>query len=85
MDYAIPVSKISSLSSREFVGFVADNTQQKIKLKVFHCEVQNNHEELKKKKIIIVLSLLQSKLRMKIFKKIISKLKLKLKICLKSN
>jgi type IV secretory pathway TraG/TraD family ATPase VirD4 len=39
MDSAIPQSKISSLSSGEFVGMVADDPDQKIKLKVFHCEI----------------------------------------------
>lgn len=43
MDYAIPASKIAALSSGEFVGFVADNPEQKIKLKMFHCEIQNDH------------------------------------------
>jgi len=44
MDYAIPASKIATLSSGEFVGVVADNPEQKIKLKMFHCEIQNDHE-----------------------------------------
>lgn len=48
LDYAIPASKISSLSSGEFVGIVADNPDQKIKLKVFHCEIQNDHEGITK-------------------------------------
>lgn len=47
LDYAIPSSKISSLSSGEFVGIVADNPDQKIKLKVFHCEIQNDHNAIK--------------------------------------
>ena len=46
MDYAIPASKIATLSSGEFVGLVADNPEQKIKLKMFHCEIQNDHEEI---------------------------------------
>lgn len=46
MDYAIPASKIAALSSGEFVGFVADNPEQKIKLKMFHSEVQNDHATL---------------------------------------
>jgi hypothetical protein len=48
MDYAVPASKIASLSSGEFVGIVADNPEQKIKLKVFHSEIQNDHEAIKK-------------------------------------
>ncbi|RZK43402.1 MAG: conjugal transfer protein TraG [Pedobacter sp.] len=43
MDYAIPASKIATLSSGEFVGVVADNPEQKIKLKMFHSEIQNDH------------------------------------------
>ena len=50
LDFAIPPSKISSLSSGEFVGMVADDPGQKIKLKTFHCEILNNHESLKKEK-----------------------------------
>jgi hypothetical protein len=46
MDYAIPASKIATLSSGEFVGVVADNPEQKIKLKMFHSELQNDHEAI---------------------------------------
>lgn len=46
LESAIPASKISSLSSGEFVGIVADNPDCKIKLKVFHSEIQNNHEAI---------------------------------------
>jgi hypothetical protein len=46
MDFAIPQSKISSLSSGEFVGMVADDPDEKIKLKTFHCEIVNNHKAL---------------------------------------
>ncbi|RYE54840.1 MAG: hypothetical protein EOP48_11445 [Sphingobacteriales bacterium] len=48
LDYAIPASKIASLSSGEFVGAVADNPEEKIELKTFHCEIINNHEEIKR-------------------------------------
>lgn len=48
LEYAIPASKISSLSSGEFVGIVADNPDQKIKLKVFHSEIQNDHKAIAK-------------------------------------
>lgn len=44
MESAIPASKISTLSSGEFVGIVADSPNQKISLKMFHGEIQNNHE-----------------------------------------
>lgn len=47
LDYAIPASKIATLSSGEFVGAVADNPEEKIELKTFHCEIINNHEEIK--------------------------------------
>jgi len=43
MDFAIPQAKISGLSSGEFVGMVADDPGQKIKLKTFHCEIVNDH------------------------------------------
>ena len=46
LDSAIPPSRISCLSSGEFVGMVADNPDEKIKLKMFHCEIQNNTDEL---------------------------------------
>lgn len=48
LDSAIPPSKISSLSSGEFVGLVADDPDCKIELKGFHCSIQNDHAELKK-------------------------------------
>lgn len=46
LDSAIPASKIASLSSGEFVGLVADNPDEKIKLKMFHSEIINDHEKL---------------------------------------
>ncbi|TKB99152.1 conjugal transfer protein MobC [Pedobacter cryophilus] len=48
LDFAIPVSKISSLSSGEFVGVVADDPTNKIDLKLFHNNIINNHNQLKK-------------------------------------
>ncbi|RZM03992.1 MAG: conjugal transfer protein TraG, partial [Pedobacter sp.] len=48
LDFAIPQSKISALSSGEFVGMVADDPLQKIKLKAFSCEIINDHEQLKR-------------------------------------
>jgi len=48
LDEAIPPSKIASLSSGEFVGMVADDPQTKISLKVFHNEIINDHEALRK-------------------------------------
>lgn len=48
LDFAIPPSKIASLSSGEFVGMVADDPAEKIRLKTFHCEILNDHEALKR-------------------------------------
>lgn len=48
LDYAIPASKIAALSSGEFVGMVADEPINKIDLKVFHNEIINDHEAIKK-------------------------------------
>jgi hypothetical protein len=48
LDYAIPASKISTLSSGEFVGMVADEPDNKIDLKVFHNEIVNDHAAIKK-------------------------------------
>lgn len=47
LEAAIPPSKISNLSSGEFVGAVADDPLQKIKLKSFHAEIVNDHEALR--------------------------------------
>jgi len=46
LDSAIPASKIAALSSGEFVGLVADNPDEKIKLKMFHAEIINDAEKL---------------------------------------
>jgi hypothetical protein len=46
LESAIPVSKISTLSSGEFVGVVADNPEERIALKMFHAEIQNDHEAI---------------------------------------
>jgi hypothetical protein len=48
LDAAVPASKISALSSGEFVGMVADDPDNKIELKAFHCGIQNDHIGLKK-------------------------------------
>ncbi|MDN3582108.1 hypothetical protein [Mucilaginibacter flavus] len=48
LEAAVPASRISALSSGEFVGMVADNPDEKIELKAFHCEIINGHEALKK-------------------------------------
>ncbi|MEO8950182.1 MAG: type IV secretory system conjugative DNA transfer family protein, partial [Mucilaginibacter sp.] len=46
LDYAIPASKIAGLSSGEFVGMVADDPTNKIELKTFHCQIQNDHSAI---------------------------------------
>jgi hypothetical protein len=48
LDAAIPPSKIAGLSSGEFVGTVSDDPDQKIALKVFHAEILNDHEAIRK-------------------------------------
>lgn len=48
LEAAIPPSKISALSSGEFVGMVADDPDNKIELKAFHCEIINDHHALKR-------------------------------------
>jgi hypothetical protein len=48
LESAVPPSTISSLSSGEFVGMVADDPDCKIELKTFHCEILNDHKMLKK-------------------------------------
>ncbi len=50
LDYAIPAAKISALSSGEFVGMVADNPGQKIELKMFHSEIQNEKMKIASEK-----------------------------------
>lgn len=39
LDYIIPASKISNLSQGMFVGTVADNFDQRIEQKIFHCQI----------------------------------------------
>ncbi|WPU94725.1 hypothetical protein SNE25_04220 [Mucilaginibacter sabulilitoris] len=48
LDYAIPAAKIAGLSSGESVGMVADNPDQRIQLKLFHSQIQNDHEAIAK-------------------------------------
>lgn len=47
MDLAVPVSKISSLTSGEFVGVVADTPQQPIELKKFHGFIKWDKNKIK--------------------------------------
>lgn len=46
LDFAVPASKIGTLSSGEFVGLVADDPTNKIDLKVFHNSIINDHAAL---------------------------------------
>jgi TusA-related sulfurtransferase len=46
LEMAIPVSKIATLSSGEFVGIIADNPEQRIDLKTFCAGIINDHREL---------------------------------------
>lgn len=46
LELAIPASKISALSSGEFVGMVADNPEEKIELKAFCSEIINDHNSI---------------------------------------
>ncbi|PSK90860.1 conjugal transfer protein MobC [Taibaiella chishuiensis] len=48
LDYAVPASKISALSSGEFVGMVSDIPQQRMELKAFHCEIVNDFDSINK-------------------------------------
>ncbi|WP_129715539.1 conjugal transfer protein MobC [Pedobacter sp. SYP-B3415] len=47
LEYAVPAAKIAGLSSGEFVGMVADNPEEKIALKLFHCQIKNDHQKIK--------------------------------------
>jgi hypothetical protein len=51
LELAIPQSKISSLSSGEFVGMVADNPDQKMELKTFCAEIVNDHAALNRERV----------------------------------
>ncbi|MGN8070912.1 conjugal transfer protein MobC [Mucilaginibacter sp. 22184] len=48
LDYAIPASKIATLSSGEFVGMVADNPDQPMELKMFHARIRQDHAAMAK-------------------------------------
>jgi hypothetical protein len=65
LEVAVPVSTISSLSSGEFVGMIADNPDEIIELKTFHTMVVNDHEVLKKEK--------ENYFRFQLFERLITK------------
>lgn len=50
LELAIPASTISSLSSGEFVGLVADNPDEIIELKTFHSMIVNDDAAIKREK-----------------------------------
>ena len=52
LEVAIPPSKISGLSSGEFVGMVTDNPDERIELKTFHCQIINDHQALKQEESV---------------------------------
>ena len=47
LESALQPSRISNLSSGEFVGAVADDPHQKIELKAFHCQILNDYEAIR--------------------------------------
>jgi len=47
LDFAVPAARISALSSGEFAGMVADDPDNQVELKSFHCRVINDHAALK--------------------------------------
>jgi DNA-binding transcriptional regulator YbjK len=48
MDSLIPQSKISTLTQGLFVGAVADNFDERIEQKIFHCEIVVDNERVKR-------------------------------------
>ncbi|WP_300601985.1 conjugal transfer protein MobC [Niabella sp.] len=46
LDYAVPASKIATMSAGEFAGVVADNPDQKIDRKAFHCTIVNDPDSI---------------------------------------
>lgn len=48
LDAAIPPSRIAALSAGEFVGMCADNPDQPLDLKTFHCTLVNDHQALQR-------------------------------------
>ncbi len=48
MDSLIPQSKISTLTQGMFVGSVADNFDERIEQKIFHCEIVVDNEKVKR-------------------------------------
>ena len=51
MDSLIPASKISNLTQGMFVGAVADNFDERIEQKIFHCEIVVDNEKVKRETV----------------------------------
>ncbi|MDQ0107451.1 type IV secretory pathway TraG/TraD family ATPase VirD4 [Chitinophaga terrae (ex Kim and Jung 2007)] len=51
LESAIPASRISQLSSGEFVGIVADNPDQRIEQKMFHGEIVTDFDKIKREEL----------------------------------
>lgn len=48
LEFAVPASRISNLSAGEFVGVVTDMPTHPVTLKAFHCQIQNDWDEIKR-------------------------------------
>lgn len=48
MDSLIPQSKIATLTQGMFVGAVADNFDERMEQKIFHCEIVVDNEQVKR-------------------------------------
>lgn len=48
LEMAVPPSRISQLTSGEFVGLLADTPTEPIKFKAFHSKIQNDHDAIAK-------------------------------------
>lgn len=46
LDSLIPASKISNLTQGMFVGAIADNFDERIEQKIFHCEIVVDNERV---------------------------------------
>jgi hypothetical protein len=73
LEAAIPPSKIAALSSGEFVGTVADDPENRIDLKVFHSEILNDHNAIRKEEaayneIPVVRTISQSEIQKNYFR-----------------
>ena len=51
LEMAVPLATIAQLSSGQFVGIVADDPQERIALKAFHCEIINDHGKISREEL----------------------------------